>query len=96
MGYSRIYFYKKILDTFKIKDFEDFAKISLGIKIPNPSTSKKIEVLKNKFFNPFIFRENEVFGNWIYAKISTEIFLVMFENFWLKNFCNKTHEVFYI
>ncbi|MBS3081221.1 hypothetical protein J4221_07155 [Candidatus Pacearchaeota archaeon] len=38
-----------------------------AIKIPNPSTSKKIEVLKNKFFNPFIFRENEVFGNKNYS-----------------------------
>ena len=44
----------KISDTFKIKDFEVFDAISLGIKIPNPSTSKKIEV----------------FGNWGYSKSS--------------------------
>jgi len=54
LGYLRIYFYKKILDTFKIRDFEDFARFPYELKIPNP----------------FIFRENEVFGNRNYAKFS--------------------------
>ena len=35
----------KFSDTFKIRDFEVFDEFSLGIKIPNRSTSKKIEVL---------------------------------------------------
>jgi len=45
LGYSRIYFYKKILETFKIKDFEDFAKFpsEIGFMQRCHENSRKID-----------------------------------------------------